>query len=223
MSLQSNEKLQKKCNDEPSDNNEDCWKCNSSCHSMAECVYPGNCICMHGLEGDGVNNCSVPVPHIDFAKVSEQSENFPLFVTINYSTPNNFTPSNGYGLFRDRVLTCFLSGYPWIICQVPWSFHGKFDIQISFDAIRWSNKYPISFKQAASPQPLPPLRLHSPIPREKHQYPEIKFPRSKILLIGLVVLIVFVLDMIIHAKRVPKALLPVSNSIRSTFNRKSTH
>lgn len=128
-----------------------CYHCSSICHIKAECVYPGRCSCKNGMVGDGIKNCSIPVPtitRVDTLLVpAAGGEN----ITVFYYTPTNYSQTYAYCKFGSIVVKGNILNDGELVCAVPPSTKQGLKLFVSFDSETWStNNLVIMYQQKYS-------------------------------------------------------------------------
>ncbi|EAX96684.1 hypothetical protein TVAG_489670 [Trichomonas vaginalis G3] len=123
-----------------------CWKCKSTCHRDAECLFTGGCRCMNGLIGDGIKECSIPVPKIvsfiPSGGVSDTNFVFDFLIETNYKPYSAFCNASGI-LVSGELIGASSS----INCTFPHNVDLT-RLSISFDRLHWSNV--VSYKYTES-------------------------------------------------------------------------
>ena len=132
-----------------------CFKCPPKCHPNATCKSPGQCICMEGMIGDGINKCEPPIPEILQIKPSFLHGKGNDKVLISFQLSTNYYQKNGFCRFDSTVIEGNISMNSELICLSPVITEKVTKIFISFDNRSWSKNEKI----LAVEQPLPMKKL----------------------------------------------------------------
>lgn len=117
-----------------------CYTCVDQCNDKALCIFPGKCACINGLVGDGIQNCSIPIPKltsVDPVKISKSSI---TYITAEYEIPTNYTTISGFckiGNTISKAVKITRSGFK---CEVKPSDIPIQRVSISFDNNTWTEE-----------------------------------------------------------------------------------
>lgn len=117
-----------------------CWKCEKKCHLQATCQPNGECQCIKGYEGDGVETCrSIPPKIVDISpqqiSTSKLMEKPDIHITFLFDT---FYTHEAYVDFGGRVVKTYDIRDSTITCPIPPYLRGSTKIRISFNNQDWS-------------------------------------------------------------------------------------
>jgi len=120
------------------DSHTGCWGCDTPCHKNGICQSQNQCVCESGLIGDGIKECSKPVPDLKNIEESSCTTNGDGIVTFIIETPNGFVPEFGYCRFGPRISTALSFNTTMIICTCPQSRESVLPVSVSFDGDTWA-------------------------------------------------------------------------------------
>lgn len=123
--------------------NEGCYKCDKKCHRLSKCEYPGKCVCTSPYHGDGVEYCSLDIPHLISISPNNGSTSGGTDIQINYEYSNynnKKTPDNAFCRFGPLVVRSKSVSDTTIICQTPPHRAKPSFLSISFDTLSWSKE-----------------------------------------------------------------------------------
>ena len=123
-----------------------CYKCDKNCHKNATCIYPGKCNCLHGLIGDGINNCKIPIPSIISTNLTKIN-NFNESILILINNPSNYSKEI-YIKFGKLILNGIFLNSTSILCFSPLINSSAIKLSISFDSTNWSNELILNFQNS---------------------------------------------------------------------------
>lgn len=123
--------------------NEGCYKCNKKCHKLSKCEYPGKCVCNPPYHGDGIDDCSLDIPHLISVSPNNGTTNGGTDIQIHYKYSNynnESTPKNAFCRFGSLVVRSKSVSDTLIICQTPPHRAKPAFLSISFDTFSWSKE-----------------------------------------------------------------------------------
>lgn len=124
---------------------EGCFSCNPVCHPDALCVSPDKCKCKAGFLGDGVYNCTKPIPELlsmDRQTCIAGGEDLLL---LKVGSPENFTPPTAFCNFGPRIVEAVTFNASYFACKCPDMLPAETHARVSYDGDLWSlESIPIS-------------------------------------------------------------------------------
>ena len=111
-----------------------CWKCLKKCHLDAKCIYPGKCECNNNLDGDGINECIIPIPFLLNYEIIDFYSIYIEYLNLDFKPNIIYCKLNNYYSFSKKILNNSIIFY----------FNNQilkpFNLSISFNNLTWSNE-----------------------------------------------------------------------------------
>jgi hypothetical protein len=115
-----------------------CWRCITSCHSDALCVYPGVCACGDRFTGDGITNCHKKVARILDIYPKWGPTDQETLVNVTFAWDVNETVSTGFCRFGVLYRNAERVTGRWMTCRAPAKTQQVVRVAISLDGTLWS-------------------------------------------------------------------------------------
>jgi hypothetical protein len=115
-----------------------CWRCSTSCHPDALCVYPGACACGGRFTGDGVTRCDKKVARIIDISPKWGPADQQTLVNVTFTWDVNETVSTGFCRFGMLYSNAERVSGRWMTCRAPAKRQQVVRVAISLDGTLWS-------------------------------------------------------------------------------------